>query len=206
MTEPRPRDLDGLKRKFRDFDTQEVYDDVRRAALDPKAQNFVILFGSDHAKVAVDLGIDDFKDLLHWKDKDCPVRWINFWNTTKQAKAINSIGDKFGFSPRLRASIIAWDKYRETIRAADAKKKELKEQLEAERHGTLVEKTDLETGLNDKPTKQAQSQTQPLGPASGANDEVIANFKVIQESLNYTTTDYGAHCKSERFQQPRMTY
>lgn len=76
MAQPRPTDLVGLKQKFRDFDDEEVYKDVCKAALDPQAQNFVVTFGPHKAKVALDLGLDDFKDLLKWKDPECPVRWM----------------------------------------------------------------------------------------------------------------------------------
>lgn len=76
MTEPRPRDLETLRRKFRNFDDQDVFNDVQKAALDPTAQNFVVLFGPHHAKVALNLVTDDFRDLFLLKDKDCPVRWM----------------------------------------------------------------------------------------------------------------------------------
>lgn len=205
MSDPRPRDLARLKKKFHDFDNQDVYDAVTKGAATSKAQNFVVLFGPDHAKVAVDLTIDDFKDLFQLKDKDCPVRWINFWNTSKQEEAINFIGDHYGFSRRLRASIIKWDDFRKVNNEAAAKKKELKEQLKAEKeHGTTyVEKTDLEAGLSDE---QTNIPTELVGvraaaaaaaaAAARAKREVMENFKVIQDSLNYTTTDYGQHCES----------
>ena len=201
MSEPRVNNTDGLWMKFRDFDDQEVYNSVCEGAKKTQAKNFVVLFGPQHAKVAVDLGADDFKDLFNLSKTDYPVRWINFWNTTEQGHAINIIGDKYGFSRRLRASIIVWDKYRRLNRDADQKKREMKERAMAEEeHGSIhIEKADLESGLNGK-SEQTEQTTQPGASAAAWNSEhsdpeVMENFKVIQNSLNYTTTDYGADCE-----------
>jgi hypothetical protein len=202
MTEPRQRNLPALRNKFRDFDKQDVYEEVVQQARDnPKAQNFVVLFGPHRAKVAVDLGPHDFKDLFLLKDLDCPVRWVNFWNTSQQGHAINIIGDKYGFTRRLRASIIKWDELRNINQAADARRKERERQLrdEKEQASTHVEKTDIEAGLNGETVKQEHIQAEVVGnvaPSASPNQMVMADFKVIQDSLNYTTTDYGARCKS----------
>jgi len=202
MSEPRVNNTDGLWKKFRNFDEQEVYNEVCEGAKKTQANNFVVLFGPQHAKVAVDLGADDFKDLFNLSKADYPVRWINFWNTTKQGDAINIIGDKYGFSRRLRASIIVWDKYRTLNRDADQKKRELKERstVEEECGGIHIEKADLESGLSGK----SEQLSQPGGSSASWNSEhsdpeVMENFKVIQNSLNYTTTDYGADCEWNLF-------
>lgn len=81
------------------------------------------------------------------------------------------------------------------LAAAAAKKQRAAEELVE--HGPLSEKKDVEQGLNGEPAKQAQSQaTQVLTPsASREVREEMINYKIIQESLNYTTTDYGSHCK-----------
>lgn len=77
MAEPRPSNLPALKKKFEDFDLEEVYDKVEGVAVDPRAQNFVVQFGPHKAKIAFDLEPDDFKDLLAWsEDDECPVRWM----------------------------------------------------------------------------------------------------------------------------------
>lgn len=77
MAEPRPTNLARLKAKFEDFDVREVYERTLTAASDLKAQNFVIQFGPQHARIATNLDADDFEDLLLWvNDKDCPIRWM----------------------------------------------------------------------------------------------------------------------------------
>jgi len=199
MAEPRLKDLEGLKKKFRNFDNPEVYGEVCRAGTNPLAQNFVVLFGPAHAKVATDLGEDDFESLLTLKDAECPVRWINFWNTSKQAAAIQTIGSRYGFSRRLRASMTEWDTFRSLNKAADVQKRVLKELKKAEEeHGSAhIEKTDdLEMNLNGE-TKQEQVEiggvdlSAPGEPPSEAKE----NFRVLQNSLNYTTTDYGPDCE-----------
>ncbi|OIW34513.1 hypothetical protein CONLIGDRAFT_675485 [Coniochaeta ligniaria NRRL 30616] len=190
MKEPRTRDLEGLRKKFENFDEPEVYEKVRKASREPDAQNFVVLFGPHHAKIAVDLGPDDFEDLFALKEPDYPVRWINFWNTTQQGLVINNIGDKYGFTRRLRASIVDWDKFRHKNKEADAKKRKLKEllRLEKEQGTTQATKTDLETGLNGEPAKVADLESEDNALAAALASQ---NFRVLQSSLNYTTTDYG---------------
>lgn len=192
---PRQRNVRGLEKKFRDFDEPDVYKAVCEGARRPEAQNFVVLFGPHHAKVAVDLGPDDFKDLFFWKDDKYPVRWINFWNTTPQGHAINNIGDKYGFTRRLRASIVDWDKFRQDNKKADTEKSELKEQPRlAKEQGKshTHEKMDLESGLSQGIAEPSASESEDTVTSASQN------FRVLQSSLNYTTTDYGTHCKSEQ--------
>jgi hypothetical protein len=198
MLEPRPPDTEGLWRKFQNFDEQKVYNAVCEEARNPQAKNFVVLFGPSDAKVAVDLGADDFDDLFHLSKSGYPVRWINFWNTTEQRHAINNIGAKYGFTRRLLASINAWDKYRDINRAADLERRRMKHQLKPgkEQGSDHPEKADLESGLSGEHEQvpRPTASTAVLNPET-PDPEVMENFRVIQNSLNYTTTDYGTHCK-----------
>lgn len=197
MADPRPSNLPALKKKFRNFDSLDVFEDAQKAAFDTKAQNFVILFGKNHAKVALNLDREDFKDLLLWEDEECPIRWINFWNTTRQASAIDYIGIHYGFSRRLRASITAWDKFREIIKSQHAANKKAKSSSETDRQVATDcgKQKDLESGLNGNSAIMVQvTQALPVVPEQQEpSREEIVNFKLIQESLNYTTTDYGSH-------------
>lgn len=193
MTEPRTRDLEGLRKKFRNFDEVEIYEEAQKATRKSETQNFVVLFGPHHAKIAVDLGPDDFEDLFALQDPDCPVRWINFWNT-QQKHAIDIIGDNYGFTRRLRASIIDWDKYRKENRDADARKTKLKDRLRLAKDRGIthdVEETDLEKGLGEEPAEPPHIVPESELAATPAGQ----NFRVLQNSLNYTTTDYGTDCK-----------
>ncbi|KAH8905140.1 hypothetical protein BR93DRAFT_960246 [Coniochaeta sp. PMI_546] len=189
---PRQRNVRGLEKKFHDFDEPDVYKAVCEGAKRPEAQNFVVLFGPHHAKVAVDLGPDDFKDLFFWKDDKYPVRWINFWNTTPQGHAINNIGDKYGFTRRLRASIVDWDKFRQDNKKTDTEKSELKEQLRLakEQGKPHAEKMDLESGLGERIAEPSDKEPEDNRLAVSLASQ---NFRVLQSSLNYTTTDYGTH-------------
>jgi hypothetical protein len=68
-------DWDALQKKFMDFDLQEVYNKYKVSAVD-KASNFVVKFGRDHARIAVNLTKADFELLLTRPDPDCPARWM----------------------------------------------------------------------------------------------------------------------------------
>ncbi|KAB5579924.1 hypothetical protein GE09DRAFT_1080230 [Coniochaeta sp. 2T2.1] len=203
---PKTKDLD----KFKNFDENDVFLRAQKAAKDPNALNFVVLFGPHRAKIAFDLGTDDIKNLWRLNDPEYPVRWINFWNTSQQQHSIKIIGKRYGFSRRLGASITYWDDLRMDIkRDAEKQKREAEEQKrEAEKQkreqqkpdDKLVrvpnEKSDLESGDS---TRHVEVQAQPVRPPPtpvdqpGYDPETLENFKVLQDSLNYTTTDHGKH-------------
>lgn len=72
-------DVDALKKKFKNFDLEEVYDEVKKAAVDEGAQNFVVQFGPSKARIALNLNLRELKGLKHlpaWKDEECPIHWM----------------------------------------------------------------------------------------------------------------------------------
>ena len=67
----------GLDMNFRDYDKEDVYDDIKEAAEDPEARNFLVEFGPYSAKVARDFSADDLKTHLKKKmSPERPVRWM----------------------------------------------------------------------------------------------------------------------------------
>jgi len=183
----------SLQDKFQNFDDKAVFDHVTQAARDANAQNFVVLFGPHHAKIALDLDTDEIKNLWHLKNADYPVRWINFWNTSRQKDSIKIIGNHYGFSRRLRASITYWDYLRMCIKKAAEERKKEAQKADEEPENTATEKTDLESGDS---SRHVEVPSQFVGPSSTpVNPETLENFKVLQDSLNYTTTDHGKHCQ-----------
>lgn len=94
----------GLDMNFRDYDKEDVYDDIKTAAEDPEARNFLVEFGPYSAKVARDFSGDDLKTHLKKKmSPERPVRWINFWQPGKkdEEESIELLRNRYDFSPRL---------------------------------------------------------------------------------------------------------
>jgi hypothetical protein len=69
-------DWNALQAKFKDFDLPDVYDEFKESAVNRNASNFVVKFGRDHARIAINLTGADFKLLLSGSDQECPVRWM----------------------------------------------------------------------------------------------------------------------------------
>lgn len=70
--------LDSL---FKDFDKEDVFNDIMAHAVDPKARNFVVEFGGERARIAKDLEAQHFVSLLKQKrerrrrsDKEPPTQ------------------------------------------------------------------------------------------------------------------------------------
>ena len=65
------------RRRFEDFDDEEVYSRSRQLALKESTRNFVVMFGKDAARIAFDLGVGEFRKLLDTgSDPETPVRWM----------------------------------------------------------------------------------------------------------------------------------
>jgi hypothetical protein len=65
---------------FQDYDNQTVFDEIQKSALDPRARNFVVEFGPAQAKIAFDLNLEKFQQLVQHNDPPRdplrPVRWM----------------------------------------------------------------------------------------------------------------------------------
>ncbi|KAL1866982.1 hypothetical protein VTK73DRAFT_4421 [Phialemonium thermophilum] len=180
MPHPEPRPRESLFRKFRDFDDLDEYQRVLRACHDLGSSNFVVQFGAKHARTATDLDASEIKAFLALPSTDdYPIRWINFWNTTKQKDAIGCVGEHFGFTGRLRASITNWDRYKPMLKARPPKEKRLPDPFSKEAAAT---EKDLEQG---PPGGTSEDSLHPLNPAE------TMYFRLVQSSMNYTSIDQG---------------
>jgi len=66
--------------QFRDYDDPKVYEEIQAGLLDPTARNFVVEFGQNQARIALNVDCDTFKELLEDsslpRSNDRPVRWM----------------------------------------------------------------------------------------------------------------------------------
>lgn len=66
---------------FRNFDDPTVYQETRKALLEPLTRNFVVEFGMSGAQIGLDLDNIELEQLLkesdsHREQKSRPVRWM----------------------------------------------------------------------------------------------------------------------------------
>lgn len=78
LEQQQPVAVGDVLSKFEDFDAESVFDETEREAGSESCQNFVVEFGSCHARVARDLGPDDFKSILEDDAQRAkyPIRWM----------------------------------------------------------------------------------------------------------------------------------
>jgi len=63
---------------FYDFDIADVYDTKLAQAKDENTRNFVVEFGKDEARIAMNLDTQDVQNLLSQTSRQSsrPVRWL----------------------------------------------------------------------------------------------------------------------------------
>ncbi|KAK4993970.1 hypothetical protein LTR50_000186 [Elasticomyces elasticus] len=89
---------------FEDLDDTAVLDRFQRILERPETRNFVVGFADDQVRVASDLDLDVFKDLLHLpRSEGLTTRWINIWHPFQHVPFIEAIAKSYDFSPRLLA-------------------------------------------------------------------------------------------------------
>lgn len=79
--EQHPVVVGDVRDKFEDFDLEYVFQATEREAGSEACKNFVVEFGSRKARVARDLGADDFRSILEEdgggaRDNEYPIRWM----------------------------------------------------------------------------------------------------------------------------------
>ncbi|GJC99792.1 mutS domain V [Colletotrichum higginsianum] len=161
---------DSLRDKFRDLDNNDVYTSVKAQAASDQARNFVVEFNHDEAKIASGLSSDEFGVLLGQKSPDGMVRWINIWSPSKQTSVVKQIGNRYGFSPRLQALMVAPNlaSVLEVDNKQDSKQGDIESVL-----------------MHDEPKAQPSTHT------TEQSLEDIEIYQLVKETVNYTSIDQG---------------
>ncbi|OHW98729.1 ADP-ribosylation factor [Colletotrichum incanum] len=160
----------SLEDKFQDLDDKDVYEHVRTEAATDKARNFVVEFNLDKARIAFDLNPDDFRVLLSQEAPEGTVRWINIWSPSTQPSTVQQIGNRYGFSQRLQAIMVAPP-------LASVPKVD---KMHLSKHG------DIESGsVCDEP------KAQPANRITAQSLEDLKIYQLVKETVNYTSIDQG---------------
>ncbi|CAJ2513303.1 Uu.00g014220.m01.CDS01 [Anthostomella pinea] len=191
---------------FEDFDDETVFQKAAPHAADQDSKNFVVEFGPEHARVAFNLGADDFHTLLQDERHIAryPIRWINIWDPSVQKDAITAIGNQYDFSERLiRLMALALPK----AHTAEARRrKDRTGHVSKHRHP----QKDLETGnslngnipLDSIPSLRVSKEAMNL---ELMDDDGMELFLQVKNTVNYFSTDQtrkamiiGAHWLHKR--------
>ncbi|XDG10454.1 hypothetical protein ABKA04_010069 [Annulohypoxylon sp. FPYF3050] len=162
---------------FEDFDQDEAFHKAEFHVRSKESKNFIVEFGLKRARIAFDVNNDAMNELLdHNPDEhvDYPIRWINIWDPSAQRDVMNSIGKKYGFSPRLLGLMTTPRTQQDEARRHSHRRKL------ALRHHQRSNR-DLEKG-------DAVNGSFPKPPASEINDS-IALYLQVKDTVNYFSTD-----------------
>ncbi|GKT72297.1 ADP-ribosylation facto [Colletotrichum tofieldiae] len=163
----------SLETKFQDLDNKDVYEHVRAEAASDKTRNFVVEFNLNEARIAFDLTPDDFGVLLGQDAPEGTVRWINIWSPSTQPSTVQQIGNRYGFSQRLQAIMVAPP-------LASVPKVD---KIHLSKHG------DIESGsICDEP------KVQPSNRITTQSLEDLKIYQLVKETVNYTSIDQGKQC------------
>ncbi|KAF4828549.1 hypothetical protein CGCSCA4_v014778 [Colletotrichum siamense] len=157
--------------KFHDLDQKDVYDKAVGETDSEKARNFVVEFSHQQATIAFDLSADDFRILLGHEPPDGVIRWINVWSPSTQRPAIECIGTRYSFSPRLQALMTS---------ATKASMAETTTSVHRVNHA------DVEAGSSSTEAKSASPNDARIQMS-----EDIEIYHLVKETMNYTSIDHG---------------
>ena len=103
--------ISGTTQSFKDFDEQSVLAEGLLSLGSPGSRNFVLDFNKDRAWFASDLGLEELTKAFELRDdrikQNRETRWINIEQPEHQHELINYLADRYGFSNRLRESMLS---------------------------------------------------------------------------------------------------
>ncbi|KAI0882717.1 uncharacterized protein GGS22DRAFT_168565 [Annulohypoxylon maeteangense] len=163
---------------FEDFDQYEVFQKAEKHVRDEESKNFVVEFGLKRARIAFDVNDDEMNQLLNQAPddhRDYPIRWINVWDPSAQRDTMTSIGEKYGFSPRLLGLMTTPRSQPEGTRRHNHRRKIALRHHQ--RSNNDLEKGEATNGSFSKPQASAE-----------VNDS-IALYLQVKDTVNYFSTD-----------------
>ncbi|KAK2001744.1 ADP-ribosylation factor [Colletotrichum falcatum] len=165
-----PKPPVGLVDRFEDFDDKDIYNRVKAEAASGKATNFVVEFNLQEARIASNLKHEDFSVLLGQKAPEGMVRWINIWSPSTQPSTVQQIGDRYGFSHRLQAIMMAPPL----------------PSLPKTGNKQVSKQNDIESGSTCN-----ENKAQPSTRVTSQSSEDLEIYQMIKETVNYTSIDRG---------------
>ncbi|KAI1499677.1 hypothetical protein F5X99DRAFT_272086 [Biscogniauxia marginata] len=204
MTSPAQPDAPGgltLAALFEDFDLPEVFQKAQSRATSKNSKNFVVEFGSDHARIAFDLGAENFQELLSEERHvaNYPIRWINIWDPNVQKELLIAVGDKYDFSERLVGLMMTSTKPQH-----EERKRNRTGHLRHRRSAKDLEKGDGEDS-NIPLETIPNTPTTAADPQPAVDDDSMNLYLQVKNTVNYFSTDHtrkalciGAHWLHKR--------
>ncbi|KAI1400337.1 hypothetical protein F4819DRAFT_461672 [Hypoxylon fuscum] len=174
--EPSPETLADA---FQDFDLEDVFRRAEEHVGNQDSKNFVVEFGLEKARIALDLSFGKVSELLNQDpdhQREYPIRWINIWDPSSQWDIMNAIGNEYGFSPRL-LGLMTTPKSQQ-----DEARRHKERRTRASRHQRTpkdLEKGDVMNGSFSMKTLSAPIE----------HNDNLALYLQVKDTVNYFSTD-----------------
>ncbi|OTB01525.1 hypothetical protein M426DRAFT_323410 [Hypoxylon sp. CI-4A] len=165
----------GLADAFHDFDKDDIYQMAEDHVTNENSKNFVVEFAHEKARIAFDLTKENIDELLARNPDDSyPIRWINIWDPSAQRDAMKAISDKYEFSRRLYALMIA-------PRFQQEPPKPKEEKRPKSRHQQTSYDPEKALNINGSLSMKHQIATKI--------DDNLALYQQVKDTVNYFSTD-----------------
>lgn len=194
--EPSPETLADA---FQDFDLEDVFRRAEEHVGNQDSKNFVVEFGLEKARIALDLSFGKVSELLNQDpdhQREYPIRWMyvmlqltliryrlqtncmrsNIWDPSSQWDIMNAIGNEYGFSPRL-LGLMTTPKSQQ-----DEARRHKERRTRASRHQRTpkdLEKGDVMNGSFSMKTLSAPIE----------HNDNLALYLQVKDTVNYFSTD-----------------
>ena len=191
---------------FEDFDDASVFDRCLRSVERSNSLNFVLDFDKDRAVCALDVDASTLGKALRDRDERLKsrrdTRWINIEQPERQSDAIVALADKYGFSNRLRSSMLSHP-LRPEPQATEpsphsSRTQELKHPRTAYRHWKDERRrghpaaAELEKQVHSDDDAESPTAGGPQAPKLGLHD--LNHYRIVSDVWQYVSVDWGYDC------------
>ena len=196
--------------RFEDFDSPSVLTTCVAAIQDPECSNYVLDFDKDAAQCALNINLEELQDALEARDarikQRAETRWINLERPETQQELINLLAIKYGFSNRLRHSMLADPlKPQPRPRESQTGSSRTSDFMHPRKSRQIRRGFRQPNGIADS-EKRAVSVEDPESPVSPATDMRAAtrladlnHYRLVSDVWHYMSVDLGYNCTDTVF-------
>ena len=196
---------------FEDFDDISVLDRCLRTIEGADSRNFILDFNKDKAFCALDVDANAFGKALADRGKRLKssrdTRWINIEKPESQKDAIITLADKYGFSNRLRSSMLSHPLRPQPLATepsqhSSSRTQELRHPRTAYRQ--WKREHTREAAFPAELEKHALAGDDPASPktpgkqAPTSNLQDLNHYRIVSDVWQFVSVDWGYDCKADR--------
>ena len=199
MTAPKLPDL------FRDLDSESLLTECIESIKSVHNYNFIVDFDKKKAQCALNVSASELKAALNDRDarikQSHETRWINIECPETQDELIKLLADKYGFSNRLRLSMLSdplkpQPQPRRPMSQSRTLGQELWHPVEAHRKRKTAREKKALPELEKQAIAKAESEaSEAAGSEAGRSKHPDLNhYRLVNDVWHYMSVDWGYDC------------